>query len=273
MQQKISAEPQKIRHPTLAGMFYPGSAADLHADLASFFNATVTSETNPKGILVPHAGYTYSGKTAACSYAKIPAGFDGTFIILGPSHQGLPTSTSDLIWETPIGKAYPDTDFIRALDLPLCSDCAEQQENSIEVQIPFLTHRFPDAKIVPILIGDQSPAGAKRVAEAVCSAIEETGTRPKIIASCDCSHYVSKEKAQTDDLTTLASLRTLDTKAFYHALLKYQPTMCGYGCIAAMADICSYLGAHEARVLLYTTSGDVTRDYDEVVGYCSMEVL
>ena len=273
MQEKISAEPKKVRAPTLAGMFYPGRAGELEEQIASFFNNTVTSVSNPFGILVPHAGYIYSGQTAACSYAKLSPDFAGTFVIIAPSHQGFPTSVSDLVWETPIGAAEPDAEFISALDIPLRNAYALHQENSIEVQIPFIVSRFPKAKIVPILVGDQSLAGAKEVADAVIKAADTTGIRSIIIASGDCSHYVPKDKAMTEDLTVLGAVKNLDTTRFYEALMKYQPTMCGYGCIAAMAEICKHFGASEARVLLYTTSGDVTGDFEEVVGYASMEVV
>ena len=273
MHTKIAADADNIRHPALAGMFYPGGAAELQAELTSFFASTVTSVTSPFGIVVPHAGYIYSGKTAAVSFGKIPADFSGTFVILAPSHQGYPTSVCDLVWETPIGNAVPDPGFIRALDLPRSNDIARRQENSIEVLIPFIVHRFPEAKIVPVLLGDQSPSGAHYVASAVTAAAEKTGVRPVVIASSDCSHYVSKARAQNDDLTVLAALKNLDTSAFYAALRKIRPSMCGFGCIAAAAEICRAFGAAEARVLLYTTSGEVTGDFDEVVGYAAVEVV
>ncbi|HJJ48096.1 MAG TPA: AmmeMemoRadiSam system protein B [Methanocorpusculum sp.] len=273
MHTKIPAEPDNIRHPTLAGMFYPGGASELQKELTSFFESTVTSITNPFGIVVPHAGYIYSGQTAAVSFGKISPDFAGTFVILAPSHQGYPTSSSGLVWETPAGSVSSDTDFLNALDLPRSDEIARRQENSIEVLIPFIDCRFPKAKIVPVLLGDQSKEGAHLVAQAVISAAKATGTHPVIIASSDCSHYVPKERAMTDDLTTLAALKNLDVEAFYAALHKIRPSMCGYGCIAAMAEICKTFGASEARVLLYTTSGEVTGDYDEVVGYAAMEVV
>jgi len=273
MSQNISVARLPIRQPSLAGMFYPEKPADLTAQLSAYFRNTVTSETNPFGILVPHAGYIYSAQTAACSYAKIPSDFSGTFVILGPSHQGLATSTSEVIWQTPIGNVEPDTDFIAALELPKRDDYICAQENSIEVQIPFIAHRFPKAKIVPVLFGDQSPAGAKRAADAIIKAIQSTGIIPKIIASSDGSHYVPKARAMADDLTVLNALKNLDTALFYRFLQKYRPSMCGFGCIAAMSEVCKYLGAKEARLLLYSTSGDITGDFEEVVGYASMEVV
>lgn len=283
MIQKIPAEravsENSPRLPTLQGMFYPEDQPGLTSLIDSFFCATVTSVTNPKGILVPHAGYIYSGKTAAVSYARIDPAFDKTFVIIGTGHQGYPTAVADFIWETPLGPVYPDTEFITALEkyLPKNNALLRQQENSIEVQIPFIRHRFPAAEIVPVLIGDQSQKGAHTVAEAVISAAKDCGKSAGkdfiVIASGDGSHYVPAEKAQHDDLTVLSAVKNLDTDHFYRELSRLCPSMCGYGCIAAMAEIGKYFGAKEARTLLYSTSGDVTGDMREVVGYAAMEVL
>ncbi|MEA5037376.1 hypothetical protein SDC9_23553 [bioreactor metagenome] len=276
---KIPAEPKatekSVRLSTLSGIFYPKNGDELKEHLSAFFASTVTSVSDPYGILVPHAGYVYSGKTAACGYAKIPPGFDGTFVLIGPSHAGADTCTSDMIWETPIGNVAPDRDFIEALRsaVPVRNDLVSVKENSLEVQIPFIRYRFPNARIVPILMGDQSPGGAERIARAVISAAKTTGTRPVIIASGDGSHYVPAKIAEQNDLTVLASLRNLDVDAFYDALVRLRPSMCGYGCIAAMALICAAFGAKEARILLYQTTGDVTGDQNEVVGYAAMEVV
>jgi len=276
---QISDEPKAtenvVRLSTLSGIFYPKNGTELEKIISAFYASTVTSVSNPYGILVPHAGYVYSGAAAACGYARIPPEFAGTFIVIGPSHAGFTTCTSDLIWETPLGPVPPDTEFVTALRefIPVRNDFVRTRENSLEVQMPFIRYRFPGAKVVPILMGDQSFEGAARLANGVISAAEKTGTRPVIIASGDCSHYVPAKKARHDDLTVLAAIKNLDTSAFYDALFEIQPSMCGYGCIAAMAEICKSFGAKEARVLLYTTSGDVSGDQNEVVGYAAMEVV
>jgi len=276
---QISSEPKAtenaVRLSTLSGIFYPKNGKELERNISTFFASTVTSVSNPYGILVPHAGYVYSGPTAACGYARISQDFAGTFLVIGPSHAGFKTCTSDLIWETPLGPVPPDTEFITALGefIPVRNDFARIRENSLEVQMPFIHHRFPRAKVVPVLMGDQSFEGAARLSKAVISAADKTGTRPVIIASGDCSHYISAKKARKDDLTVLAAIKNLDTPAFYEALFEIQPSMCGYGCIATMVEVCKSFGAKEARVILYTTSGDVSGDLNEVVGYAAMEVV
>ncbi|HJJ51790.1 MAG TPA: AmmeMemoRadiSam system protein B, partial [Methanocorpusculum sp.] len=199
--------------------------------------------------------------------------FDGTFVLIGTSHQGYTNSVSDIDWETPIGIVKADTEFAAAVNLPLDNTAFRRQENSLETQMPFIAYRFPQAKITAILMGDQSPQGAASVAAAVLCAVEKTGRNIIVVASGDGSHYVPAKKAETDDLTCLAALKNLDVNAFYDALYAIQPSMCGYGCLAATAEIGKALGASETRVLTYTTSGDASGDYESVVGYASAEVI
>lgn len=268
----------EVRAATLSGMFYPKDAKELEETLRSLFSSTATYPAQSRifGILAPHAGYMYSGKIAAVSYSRIPESFDGTFLVIGPSHAGCPTCTSDVFWETPIGTLEPDTELVQALQengIPIRNDFMNVQENSLETQMPFIKFRFLDAKIVPVLLGDQSYGGAAKTAASIISAISQMNRDVIVIASGDGSHYVPRDIAEKDDLTVLSAISKLDTKNFYEVLMNIQPSMCGYGCIAVMADVCKHFGAREARVLLYDTSGSVTGDTLEVVGYAAMEVI
>ncbi len=140
--------------------------------------------------------------------------------------------------------------------------------------MPFIRHRFAHAKIVPVLIGDQSPGGAEEVAKAVLHAVRATGRQIIVIASGDGSHYVPRARAEHDDRAVLAAVSELDTAQFYRTLALLRPSMCGYGCIAAMVLISKALGATSARLLAYTTSGDIDAGNDaRVVGYAAMEVI
>ena len=275
---KSTVSTDSVRASTLQGMFYPEDVAGLTSLLASFFADSSASVCSPAGILVPHAGYVYSGKTAAAAYARVDPRFAGTFVIIGTGHQGYPTATADFSWETPLGCVEADTVFVAALAaaLPKSNEILRRQENSIEVQMPFIRYRFPHAKVAPIMIGDQSPVGASYVAKAVIAAARQCRYRPGneiiIVASGDCSHYVPAAKAKADDLPVLEAVATLDTTAFYRRLAELRPTMCGYGCIAAMAEITKAFGASGASLIAYTTSGDATGDMREVVGYAALEV-
>ena len=262
------------RHADLAGMFYPGDAEELRALLDALFSSTVTSVTSPYGVLVPHAGYIYSGRCAACAYAKIPETFSGTFVVIGPSHAGCMTATADLIWETPLGPVLPDESLAAALTaagIPNRPDLLRVQENSLEVQMPFIRYRFPQAKVVPVLLGGQSLSEVRRVAAALSQAVDAVNADVGIIASD--SHYVPAAVAERDDLTVLAAAAKLDVQAFYEKLIEVKPSMCGYGCIAVLMLAGLQLGAREANVIMYQTSGDATGDNREVVGYAAMEVV
>ncbi|MCQ2357133.1 MAG: AmmeMemoRadiSam system protein B, partial [Methanocorpusculum sp.] len=215
------------RHADLAGMFYPGDAEELRALLDALFASTVTSVISPYGVLVPHAGYIYSGRCAACAYAKIPETFSGTFVVIGPSHAGCMTATADLIWETPLGPVLPDESLAAALTaagIPNRPDLLRVQENSLEVQMPFIRYRFPQAKVVPVLLGDQSLSEVRRVAAALSQAVGAVNTDVVIIASGDGSHYVPAAVAERDDLTVLAAAAKLDVQAFYEKLIEVKPS-------------------------------------------------
>lgn len=264
------------RKATLAGMFYPGSAQELKKTLDAFFSSTVTSLSSPHGVLVPHAGYLYSGKTAACAYAKILEAFSGTFLLIGPSHAGCMTSTGDLCWETPLGPVQPDTHLIAALNaagIQSRPDLMRVQENSLELQMPFIRYRFPNAKVVPVLLGDQSSSAAAATADAVCRALDACPCEVILIASSDGSHYVPAKVAKRDDFAVLAAAAKLDVDVFYAALQDIRPSMCGYGCIAVLLAVGRHLGATTAKLIMYQTSGDATGDFREVVGYAAMEVI
>ncbi|HJJ36359.1 MAG TPA: AmmeMemoRadiSam system protein B [Methanocorpusculum sp.] len=275
---KSTVSADSVRASTLQGMFYPEDATGLASLLASFFEDSNASAMSPAGILVPHAGYVYSGRTAALAYSRIDPAFAGTFVVIGTGHQGYPTATADFAWETPLGNVEADTAFVAALaaTMPKSNEILRRQENSIEVQMPFIRYRFPQAKVAPVMIGDQSPFGASYVAKSVIAAARQCGYRIGrdfiVVASGDGSHYVPAKKAKADDLPVLEAVATLDTTAFYQRLAERRPTMCGYGCIAAMAEIAKAFGATGASLIAYTTSGDATGDMREVVGYAAMEV-
>jgi len=262
----------KMRACAVAGMFYPREPSHLEQLLGKFFAGTVPVAGNPLGIVSPHAGYIYSGQVAADSFAAIDGDFSGTFVIVGPSHRGYMTCASAVSWETPLGVVDTDAEFVRALDVEV-DEFSHRDEHSIEVQVPFIKYRFPRARIAPVMMGQQDYAGAIRLGEKIVHAIRQTKRDVRIVASSDFSHYVPEERAKSDDLYAIEALNTLDTKEFYRRIGERQVTACGYGPITAMVTACSRLGAKAARLIRYATSGDVTGDYREVVGYAGIAVI
>jgi len=253
-------------------MFYPNDPSHLEQLLEKFFSAIKPEGKAPLGIVSPHAGYIYSGQVAAHAFGAISPEFSGTFVVIGPSHRGYLSSASSVPWETPLGVIDPDTEFIDALDMEI-DELSHKDEHSIEVQMPFIKYRFPRARIVPVMMGQQDFVSAKRLGEVIVEAIRETKREVRIVASSDFSHYVPAEKARNDDLWAIEPLKTLDVKEFYHRIEQRGVTACGYGPIAAMVMACSNLGARTAKLIRYATSGDVTGDSREVVGYAGIAVI
>jgi len=260
----------ETRPCALAGMFYPGEPSHLEQ-----FLEKVTPRERPApdalGMVSPHAGYPYSGAVAARAFSAIRPDFDGTFVVIGPSHRGFLTCTSAIPWETPLGVVDVDTEFVRALDIRV-DEVSMEGENSLEVQIPFIKHFFPRAQIAPIMMGDQSIASAERVAGKIIRAVKATGREVRIVASSDFSHYIPDSLARKRDAMAIEAIVKLDVDELYRRIEEYNISACGYGPIAAMITPCKKFGATEGRLLSYATSGDVTGDPD-VVGYAAIMVV
>lgn len=261
-----------IRRCAVAGAFYPAGALQLLQMLDLFFQREKGPIISAYGVVVPHAGYVYSGKTAACAYSAIPEEFEGTIIVLGPSHRGSETCISLDNWETPVGVMSSDLELLEAFKIPIDSR-AHSNEHSIEVQMPFIQYRCPKASIAPILMGYQDERSALSLSRNILSAIKKTGHEVKIVASSDFSHYVPKEKAIRDDGYAIQALQSLNVPLFYQRIKEKNLSACGYGPIATMVHVTNELGATEGKLLKYTTSGDVTNEVSEVVGYAAIAVV
>jgi len=262
-----------MRRCTVAGMFYPGEPAHLEQLLQAFFSRRRQEGEEAMGIVSPHAGITLSGETASYAYSTVSPDFDGTFVIIGPSHRGFQTCTSAMSWETPLGVIDADGDLVDLLDLPVDDVSMAESENSLEVQMPFIKFRFPRARIAPILMGDQRPESARLIADRVLGAWRTSSRDIRVVASSDFSHYVPEPRARADDQYVIDALGDLDVDEFYRRLRERNLSACGYGPIAAMCTACRERGARRGALLHYTTSGEMTEDYDQVVGYAAIAVI
>jgi len=263
----------KVRTPAVAGMFYPGEPNHLEQLLERFFlEAKTVVEDDPYAIVAPHAGYVYSGAVAGTAYATLPADFDGTFVVVGPSHGGYPTCTSSIPWETPLGIVDVDTAFVAALGIPT-NELYMRDEHALEVQMPFIKYRCPRARIAPVMMGLQDLGSAEALGDRIGRAIEETGRDVRLVASSDFSHYVPDRLARSQDLYVIEALANLDLELFYERIAERHVTACGYGPIAAACTAAEGLGARHARLLRYATSGDATGDPSSVVGYAALAVV
>ncbi|QSZ67733.1 AmmeMemoRadiSam system protein B [Methanofollis aquaemaris] len=262
----------ETRRCSVSGMYYPGDPAHLEQFLGMVFqDAGETDMPDALGIVSPHAGYPYSGAVAARAFAAISSSFDGTFIVIGPSHEGFMTCASALPWETPLGIVDTDTELVEVIGVPV-DERAHAGEHSIEIQLPFIKYRFPRARIVPLMMGDQSMKSAESLAEQIIRATRETGREVRVVASSDFSHYVPQDLARHVDLQAIEALDTLDVPEFYRRIRSLNVSACGYGPIATMVLVARAFGATKGKLLSYTTSGNITGD-PVVVGYAAVAVM
>ena len=261
----------KVRTCSVAGMFYPRDPHHLEQLVAGYLKAREPIE-GIRGIVAPHAGYPYSGAVAGEAFSVMDPGFSGTFVVIGPSHRGYLTCASAIPWETPVGIVDVDAAFVRELEIEV-DEVSHQGEHSMEVQMPFIKYRFPRARVAPVMMGDQSLRSAADLAESIERAQRRTGREIRIVASSDFSHYVPEEVARKDDLYAIGALQTLDTGEFYRRVEERGVSACGCGPIATLCLAGKHMGASRGDLLTYRTSGDVTGDLEEVVGYAAIAVM
>jgi AmmeMemoRadiSam system protein B len=284
-----------IRHPAVAGQFYKGSPESLRKQVRDFIVPDAV-KTKALGIVSPHAGLIYSGSVAGAVYSRIE--LPDTFVLIGPNHTGLGSPVSIMAkgqWETPLGLVEIDeklADSILSTSRLIQEDSlAHLREHSLEVQLPFIQHFKKDFKIVPIQMLDTRLETCKEVGRAMAEAIKSRGqdsgasgqgeaqktfqtTRNVlIIASSDMSHYEQAASAKEKDSKAIKQLLNLDPEGLYNVVREYGITMCGFGPAVAMLVACKLLGATRAELIKYANSGDVSGDFDQVVGYAGIVVV
>ena len=277
-----------IRKPAVAGSFYPQNPQMLKNTIEScFLNEfgvgyipelkKFEGEEYPVNVMVPHAGYQYSGPVASHSYcAIVENGFPEVFIIISPNHTGYGSEVSVYNkgeWITPLGTVKIDEEF--ADSIIACSDVASGDfqahifEHSIEVQLPFLQYFSNDFTIVPIVMGSQSFSASSDLAKAIYDAAEKLNRPYCVIASTDLSHFNNQEKANTVDGYVIEDIENMNEFKLYEEVIQYNITMCGYGPVMTTIALSKMCGKHTCEILKYKTSGDVTGDLTSVVGYAS----
>ncbi len=275
-----------IRKPAVAGIFYERNSDSLKKQIEWCFEHRLGPGKIPektlerreiKGAMVPHAGYQYSGPVAAHSYYKIfEDGFPETFVILSPNHTGLGSGISTMLegeWETPLGNVRIDEELTEKLvedagiiDLDAM---AHVQEHSLEVQLPFLQYFNRDFEIVPVSMWMQDLESSYKIGKSIKKAAEELGKDIVVIASSDMTHYKPQSIAKENDSKVLDAINSLDEKLMIKRVLEMNVTMCGYGPVATTIIASKEMGAQNAEILKYATSGDTTGDESAVVGYAS----
>lgn len=289
-----------LRRPAVAGQFYEATKEGLKERIKECFLdkrgpgklPTIKSKNNKiKGVIVPHAGYIYSGAIAAHSYDFIAQnGFSKTFIILGPNHTGYGSGVSIMTkgsWVTPLG----NVDINQALAQKLCKEIIDNDENahlyehSIEVQLPFLQYisEEKDFNIIPICMAMQDFETSEEVGKIIAKEVKDLKEKPTIIASTDFSHAgfnyrsmppagISVDKyAKKQDEYAIEQILKLNPKGLIDIVYKKNISMCGYGPVAAMLTATKILGAKKAELLKYGSSYEV-HPGSSCVGYAAVAV-
>lgn len=272
-----------MRYPAVAGAFYPSGAEQLKRSVEDCFRkeAGIPKAGNGKKLLAvvsPHAGYVYSGGVASYAYKEIVENYSQppAFVILGPNHtgRGSGVALSKEDWETPLGVASNDIELGKLIqknsDILDFDEAAHEAEHSIEVQLPFLQFLYKNFKFVPICIGLGDYETAEDIAHAVFKASQEAKRDILVIASSDFTHFEDAQSAKKKDELALDAIKKLDAKLFLNEVETNSISICGYAPIMTAIIYSKLKGGKDARVLKYANSGDVTKDYHEVVAYCSV---
>jgi AmmeMemoRadiSam system protein B len=263
-----------IRQPFAAGRFYPGSAKEIREMMAVLVDRKARKE-QAIGLLLPHAGYPYSGPVAGAAISRVK--LRDTAIIIGPSHTGLGQPYSIMTegsWQTPLGEVEIDSTLGKKLlsvsDYLKEDAGAHLYEHAVEVQLPFLQYLKPDIKIVPIILAQASAEVYKKIGRDIARAIKESNIKAMIIASGDMTHYEPQKVAEAKDKQAIEAILKLDEDELTRRYQELNISMCAYGPAVCLISAAKELGATGAELVRYQTSGDATGDYSSVVGYAGI---
>jgi hypothetical protein len=265
------------RIPAVANMFYPGNPDQLRKELSAF----ITPVSSPRKVLAaicPHAGYVYSGKVAGAVFSQIHV--PSTAIILGPNHRGLgaPVALQSAgSWEMPLGTVSVHEELAGKLLVALGDQAqddpqAHAMEHSLEVQVPFLQMIQPDLTIVPVSLSHITYNTCEAVGRVMGQTIQEWPEPVLLLASTDMSHYVSAETAKSKDQLAIDKILALDPEGLFRTVAEHRISMCGVIPTTITLVAAKVLGASKAELVQYATSGDVTGDFSQVVGYAGLIV-
>jgi AmmeMemoRadiSam system protein B len=265
-----------IRSPAVAGRFYPSDPESLTKQIAGFVSPA-GDKVRALGCIVPHAGYMYSGDVAGAVYASIE--IPRKCILLGPRHfpRGEPIAIlTEGSFATPLGEAQIDDRLAAALahECPRLREdpVAHEREHSLEVQLPFLQFLAKDLQFVPVVLATDRYGAIEELGHAVAKVIAAEKERVLVIASTDMNHYENDASTRVKDRRAIERILALDARGLYDTVRGEGISMCGYAATTAMLVAMHELGATEARLVRYATSGDVSGDREQVVGYAGIVV-
>jgi AmmeMemoRadiSam system protein B len=274
-----------MRRAAVAGAFYTNNVKELEQQVDSFLNkveSIVEIREDARAIVCPHAGFVYSGFTAAHSFAaarKVLEKKNTTVILVGPNHTGLGEmiSVSAQNWSTPLGEIGVDLEvskaFVDSSPFIQRDELAHLQEHSLEVQLPFLQRINSKIRIVCICMMDQSIDASREVGKRIFEIVNDLRFEDRnfvVLASSDFTHMESGEIAKKLDSGPIKSIEKMDDEKLQDEVVSKAISICGHGPIAAIIEYCRLSGVKNSKLLKYTNSGIETgTDEKQVVAYAS----
>ncbi|MBU1626049.1 AmmeMemoRadiSam system protein B [bacterium] len=275
MNEKEQVKKNEVRKPAWAGQFYLSNKEELKSMINKYLEDAKPSDVKGEliGIVVPHAGYEYSGPVAAYSYKNLVKDKIDTIIMIGPAHhaylEGLTIDNKD--YETPLGIVKYDKTIRDKLCTKLGGNCYVEEplakEHSLEVQLPFIQTLLPDASIVPVLTNN--PDKVEPLAKAIAD-IKKENDKVFFLASSDFSHFFDYDTAVKLDKKTIDNILSMDEKKLLADYNKRSESPCGCVAIATVIVASKLCGANKAVLYKYANSGDTTGDKSRVVGYSAI---
>jgi AmmeMemoRadiSam system protein B len=267
-----------MRHPAVAGRFYPGDPEDLRTEARGYLSPPKQNPVKALGCIAPHAGYMYSGHVAGAVFAQIE--IPERCVVMCPNHTGMGRALavmSEGSWQTPLGEVPIDIQLAETMKqrFPALQEdsAAHRAEHAAEVELPFLQLRQPKLRFLPIALGTAQFEMLAGLGKALAEVIASLPDPVLIVASSDMNHYESDAVTRAKDHRAIERILTLDPRGLFDVVTQEDISMCGFGPAVAMLTAARQLGAKSAQLVKYATSGDVSGDRDMVVGYAGVVVV
>jgi AmmeMemoRadiSam system protein B len=269
-----------IRPSPIAGRWYPGNSKRLASSVDGYINAAQVPEIDGEvvGIIVPHAGHTYSGPVAGHAFKAVRDVQANLVVVVSPMHQPYPQpllTSGHQAYQTPLGTIPVDQGAVTALSNALerelgygLTPVRNDQEHALEIELPFLQRVFTsEFQLLPVMVRDQAPQVVETLGKKLAGVL--VGRSALLVASSDLSHFYDQLQAEQLDGEMLSRVEEFDPLGVLQAEQEGKGFACGRNAIAAVLWAARELGANSVKVLNHATSGDVTGDYSGVVGYAA----
>lgn len=269
-----------LRPSPIAGTWYPKDPEILANSIDAYLKEVqlLTLEGQVLGVIAPHAGHRYSGAVAAHAFATLRGLTPDLVVVISPFHNFDPhplLTTKHQAYATPLGNIEVDQHTLNELrshlQIPI-TPIAKDKEHSLEIELPFLQRVLKnDFKLLPIMVRAQEETVAKQLGEALAKTIQNRNAI--LVASTDLSHFYDQQTAQKLDQEMLNRFTTLNPTTIFEAEQTGKGFACGHAAVATVQWVAKELGANNVQILKYATSGDVTGDFQSVVGYGAAAIL